>query len=325
MKKKRIGIIAGCAVFALLLALSLGFLTRLVTPASNRFLWYTYASGILGEEEDSLDYVVVGSSNATAGFAPMAIYGEYGCAGYVCGETLETTPKTYLRLKEIFKKQSPKYVIFETDAFYDTQQVSNAEAAESYLETWLEYVWKYPKYHNQWKMVDPKDPFPDKDHTWTHVYRGETMNFDLGGFGETRDYMAYSTDLAPMRATCRAYFKKCVRLCRENGAEPVVLSLPCAKYWTYPRHEYVKSLAQSAGAEYIDLNCYLDAMDFDGSLYYRDDGVHLNSPGAKTATLFFASLMNEKYPGAFGASSLTDTGYEHWNGDYQKYIVEFTP
>lgn len=325
MDKKKIRMISGCAVFALLLALTLGVLTKLVTPASNRFLWYTYASGIMGEEDNSLDYVVVGSSNATAGFAPMAIYGEYGSAGYVCGETLETTPKTYLRLKDIFKTQSPKYVIFETDAFYDTQTLSNAEAAESYLESWLEYIWKYPKYHNEWKMIDPKDPFPAEDHTWSHEYRGETMNFDLGGFDETRDYMAYSTDPAPMRATCRVYFKKCVRLCRDNGAVPVVLSLPCAKYWTYPRLEQVRSLAEDAGADYIDLNCYLSEIGFDGSLYYRDDGVHLNSPGAKAATLFFAGLLNEKYPGAFSASPLSDAGYGHWNTDYQKYIAAFEP
>lgn len=102
----------------LVLLLTLGFLTNLLTPKQHDYgaTWGHY----LAEEKNSMDLLFFGSSLVYCDVVPAAIWEETGLQSYVMAGPEQTIPITYYYLKEALKTQSPQAVFVEiTGVFYD--------------------------------------------------------------------------------------------------------------------------------------------------------------------------------------------------------------
>ena len=64
-------------------------------------------------EENTLDYVCVGSSHMYCTINPLEVWKQTGAAGFVLATQQQPLVASYHYIKEAFKTQSPKYVILE--------------------------------------------------------------------------------------------------------------------------------------------------------------------------------------------------------------------
>ena len=104
-----------CVIFMVILML----LSKVFVPKDNQKsagMEAVQSNGILGEPNKTMDYLVVGDSETYSSITPMEIWRQYGYAGYVCGTGGQHLYDTERFLAQALKKQSPKYVILETNA-----------------------------------------------------------------------------------------------------------------------------------------------------------------------------------------------------------------
>ena len=76
------------------------------------------AMSILRQEENTLDYLVMGDSECYSSVSPMEIWKDFGFAGYNCGVIGQHIQYTYYLLEQILAKQSPHLVLLETNALF---------------------------------------------------------------------------------------------------------------------------------------------------------------------------------------------------------------
>ena len=71
-------------------------------------------------EEDSLDVVYAGVSHMQYGISPMEIYRDYGIVSYNLSSNGQPLDMTYYILEEMFKTQSPSYVVIDVSNIFFT-------------------------------------------------------------------------------------------------------------------------------------------------------------------------------------------------------------
>ena len=69
--------------------------------------------GFYDEPKNSIDVLVLGSSNAYTAIIPNVIYNEYGITSYVLGSSVQRMWISYYYLEEALKYQKPKVVALE--------------------------------------------------------------------------------------------------------------------------------------------------------------------------------------------------------------------
>lgn len=102
-----------CAIFCLIFALALSWLTDVLTPkATNRY--YILERYLEDHPEDYLhDVQVFGSCHSYTSFNPVYLERRTGISAFVYGNAGEIIPTTYVRMAEQFKKHTPKVALVE--------------------------------------------------------------------------------------------------------------------------------------------------------------------------------------------------------------------
>ena len=99
------------AAFLLVLSMAVFLAGHYLMPTSNRYLEGYTAGGILGEDFDTVDVLVLGDSNAAQGITPMQWYEDYGVTGYTYAAGWMSVFTLYYRLRTIYEEQNPKVVV----------------------------------------------------------------------------------------------------------------------------------------------------------------------------------------------------------------------
>lgn len=86
-----------------------------------------------------------------------------------------------------------------------------------------------------------------------------------------------------------------MQLCRENGAQLLLVELPSVTSWNAARHRGVAEFAVARGLEFLDLNLLYDQMGLDGAVAFRDAGNHLNVTGATAVTAYLGRYIARQY------------------------------
>lgn len=297
---------ASCTAFLLILTLMIYALSPIVQPKTNlKADGMTYASayGILGEPENTLDVLFVGDSESYSAFNPQQIWKEYGITSYVCGTPAQILPYTNELLSQVFEKQSPKIVVLETNAIF------RKSTKESVFFNKVEQAFPLFRYHDRWKSLTLDDWKLEYDYSYTNDKKGYVPKKDIVP-AETAEYMLYTAEKKKIPTNNTTYVDKTKALCKEIGAELILVSTPSTKNWDYKKHNAVEEYAKKAELTYIDMNVLQDEVAIDWQNDSRDGGDHLNNNGAKKVSRYMGEYLSKT--GKF-QDKRNDATYIEWN------------
>lgn len=305
----------GLRIVAFLLVLLMQVLAagHYLMPQSNRYLEGYTAGGILGEDFDTIDVLVLGDSNAAQGIAPMKWYDEHGITGYTYAAGWLSMYNIYYRLLQIYEEQNPKVVVLCTAPAY------SKKSSETYIQSAVgdiaDELLPLLRFHDNWKYLTPDNLFTEKDYSWRDVNKGYTPITDVAGRPNT-DYMYDTCASEPIPFLVKWYMQRILQLCAEHDSEVLLVTVPAAVGWNLARHNGIAAFAEENGVPYLDFNMPKTNPGIDWTTDTADGGTHLNWLGAQKVTEALGGYLMAHY-------DLTDhrgtAGYESWDSDAQTY------
>ena len=309
------------AFFVVLQCISLaGFSEKSATKFNNI---KKDAYSFMNDEENTLQIVSIGNSDVYSGLVPLDLWKEYGYTTTVCASVHQSILESNDLLREIYKTQKPKLVLIEADMFYDDEEsvVENEIKKSNKLSDFfdkmnpdnfsrrVEGVYTIFKFHNYWKGGRSNSKSAPYN---SHGYKYNTEVCKL----KYVDYMQPTDQAAHIKTLFCEQLNDMIELCRENGSEVLLISLPSIGAWNYERHNGVEAYAKENNLAFLDLNLYWNEIGIDMTNCFRDEGNHLNYDGAKKVTSYIGKYVKENY-------ALEDLRgnekYEAWNRDLRKF------
>lgn len=279
------------------------------------------------QPENSIDVIFSGSSKVYCDIATGVLWENHGIAAFDLGGAEAPSWVSYYQLKEALKTQKPKVICYEVSvaAMYDMLTQSNNWAtdnsygmkwnsnridllrADSEEEAFYERLNPYNIMHGRYKDLTEND--------FTNVR--DTVNYK--GFDprervsekETPDNSEI-TDCTPCTEKEEEYIKKIIGLARDEGISIVLFASPyCVTDTEQEILNYVGTIAEAEGVEFIDFNRRYDELGMDFSADMADSG-HLNYSGNYKFTDYFGKLLKERFdiPDRRG-----DERYVSWDWD----------
>ena len=307
--------ILSSAAFLLILVVLLEALSPVFLPKNNTVEAGTQdvqADGILGEPENTIDVLFLGSSEAYSSFIPLEIWGEYGITSYVCSTPAQRVYQSVEYLHSVFMTQRPKIVMLVALAIcWDN---SPADIITKRAAEWLPVV----RFHDRWKSLKAEDFYQSP--RYTHVEAEKGYRLHLGArAANTAGYMEPTKEVARIPSENLWHLERIQQLCQEYGAQLVLVSVPSTYNWNGMRHNAVAALAGSMGIVYLDLNCMQQEVPIDWEADTWDGGDHLNYTGAKKVTAFMGKWLAET--GLF-EDKRSQEAYSQWNQFLQEYLED---
>lgn len=267
--------------------------------------------------EGGLDAVMLGDSECYSAISPMQLWNEYGVTSFNYAQSGQKIQETYFMLRNVFDNSQPKVVFLETNLLYRKQ--NRLDMVQSSLDELASYV--IPgggvRLHDTWKVMCGQAPQK------TPEYKGFYLNNKVKA-SKYFDYMDKDKKRsAHISRTVDWYTDRIIELCKENGAELILISTPSTRNWNYTRHEVTEDFAAGKGITYIDLNTIdKSELNIDWNTDTKDGGDHLNVSGAQRVTEWFGRYIDKNYD---FADKRQDADYSEWNSIYDEYNGKITP
>ena len=322
MKNIRINIIIKVLTFVIFISGVLIFTDSIIKA---KFIGdsTSIVNGFYSEKRNSIDLLVIGSSNSFCTIDPVTLYEDYGITAYDFGSSSQPLNISLLYIKEALKKQNPKVVALEANMFIGDCMQRGNEAAFRWGYTdiplsvnklravyqslgkvdkeYFTYIFPVFRYHNRWKELSKTD----------YIYWKQDKTNYSKGYLQTQsvceepvrleDYYIYENiDFAHcVEDEALEYIDEIKKICDKKGINLVLFKSP-KQGWYAADTEAVRLIANERNLEFIDYNeLYNNGMFMlDTSNDFRDAD-HLNDSGAKKVSDDFGRIMVEKY-------SLTD-------------------
>lgn len=226
-------------------------------------------------------------------FVPPVLWGNQGYSATVYASARQSLTKSYALLERVFATQSPELVVLETDMLYDHNPQEREMPRVLARQTRAKHLGQDMRnlasvFRQTGAQVTPGD-FPSIRRT--HGYRYSTKVTRLA----MPDYMADTGEREQIRAENRKAADRILQLCRENGAQLLLVELPSVTSWNAARHRGVAEFAAARELEFLDLNLLYDQMGLDGAVAFRDAGNHLNVTGATAVTAYLGWYIARQY------------------------------
>lgn len=273
--------------FILILCLVFGVFTLVLLPKKNTKeagFQNTSAYSIVNEPPNTIDVLILGTSQAYCSFMPMEIWKDTGITSYVCSTPSQPLYYTEEFLRTALQTQTPKLVVLETDAFFEKFNEVDV------LEHKLGNVFPLITYHSRWKELTSNDLKFNYDYSNRHTGKGfvyDYRNVSLSQF----DYMIPTDDFKNISDLSIYYFEKIINLCYEKNVKLVLISAPSVFNWNYSKHNAVEVIAREYNLEYVDVNLVLEEVGLNWNTDWLDEGKHLNCYGAVKMTNWFEGYL----------------------------------
>ncbi|MCI8427142.1 MAG: hypothetical protein HFJ03_06385 [Lachnospira sp.] len=343
--KKSFKIIIRTVIFLVVLIVLNETFRFIVMPPS----YARYILGELNRKEGSYDCIILGASHGRSAINPYKIDEALNCNAINMSIPSETVKDSYYLLKESFRKNNPKTIIFDIDYQYWYKLKQN-----EYWETFiyeqldfspikLEYIaynllekdfrvgltrWAYyffngninlkenvklktskAYWNNELSVVN------NKDAGGSYVGKGYFYRDDTnGGKGKIKKVRFDTNDLEQEAVH---YFKKMVQFCKKKGIRLVCITSPITpatlNYGDYETvHNYFVKLCKEQGVEYYDFNYVKDSvLHFDNADFVDYDG-HMKGRLAEQFSVVLAKVIKE-------APNNSDILNQYFYKDFQEY------
>ncbi|MBQ3431317.1 MAG: hypothetical protein IJG23_00880 [Clostridia bacterium] len=301
--------LAGAAIFILLLALVLLLLSYWFYPQQSEDITMqdVKPNGLLAEEDNTIDVILFGDSEAYTAFSPIQMWRDEGFPSFVCASSSQYISLTESFVHQALEHQKPKLVVLETYAFYRKMRSDNA------FITRIENMFSIIQYHNRWKIISPIK-MKSADYTWKDDMKGYKYA-KMTTKGQNKQHMIPTDKIKPIPETNAKYVERIVEYCKQKGVQVLFISTPSTKNWTYEKHNAVVQLAEKTGVDYLDLNLQKE-IKIDWHTDTADAGDHLNFRGAKKVNAFLGKYLAETY---HLEDKRNDPAYAEWNALIPKF------
>ena len=312
MEKRNRKTVASVAVVLLVFCLALTLATRLLRPKYMTDLEEGSFVGQYYREAGNHDVLFVGDCEVYANFSPLELYRQRGITAYVRGTSQQLIWQSYYILKETFRYESPKAVVFNVNAMRYSEPVSEAynrltidnmrwsaekvgiiRASMTEEEDFFSYVFPILRYHARFDELTAEDFawfFRTRDNTW-QGYRMNREIVPVGTLPAKRILPSYA-----FGDICWEYLEKMRLLCEENGAELILVKAPSLyPYWYEEYDAQIREYANSHGLAFYNLAEAAEEIGLDYSVDTYDGGLHLNLTGATKLSGYFARILAENH------------------------------
>ena len=300
-------------IFTLVFALLFCFVSEVLRDKK-----YAESSGVMyNVPRNSVDVVLAGSSHMLDGVSADVLTEEFGISAVNTAQNSQIIPETYYVLMETFRVQNPKLVVLDIYKLLQDQKISSRESLHFTLDgirlgvpkikavydlvekgERAEYLWPVIAYHTRWKDVDGADLAAAADIVKSGGRGGQLLDgsydnsgYQLPGRGET----------APIGPIAMDYLQRIVSLCKDNGAELLLIAVPFGDdyddEYKGKRQQTVNAAekwAKEQGIPFLNLPYMNSQTGLDMSSDFADRA-HLNEKGNRKITDFLAKHILKNY------------------------------
>ena len=287
-------------------------------------------------EENTLDYIGVGSSHMYCAINPLEIWNRSGISGFVLATPEQPLMATYHYIIEAFKTQSPKYVVvegfmlskgteYDSAYLYDTidplkfsfNKIKMINNLVEYDQR-PEYYFNILKYHTRWRelsLSEVKTTFQTNVDTYKGFvaldgdYRREDNS--IPNYDNTAQ-----TELSEFNLNI---LNKMNALITQNNSQMVLMIAPYNAQASEVREaiQAGKEWAEQNNVPVLDYALMAKEIGIDPQNDYYDPA-HLDVSGAAKISSHFASFLIEQ-----GVQKNTQIDSTKWGIDYDIYIKKF--
>ena len=306
--KNLLGVTAVLAIFAVIFTLA----NMLLQPKYMTDLEEGSFISQYYKESGNHDVIFIGDCEVYANFSPLEMYRQEGITSYVRGTSQQLIWQSYYVLKETFRYETPKVVVYNVNAMRYSEPVSEAynrltidnmrwsadkigiiQASMTEEEDFLSYVFPILRYHSRFDELTAEDIqylFREEDNTW-NGYQMHTSIKPVGTLPAKRVQASYA-----FGDICWEYLEKMRLLCEENGTEFVLIKAPSLyPYWFDEYDAQIEEYAQTHGLQFYNFTECIDEIGLDFSVDTYDGGLHLNLTGTNKLSAYFAKILAEDH------------------------------
>ena len=290
------------------------------------------------------DAIFLGDCEVYESIAPPILWNDFGIRSFVRGSPGQSIWQSYCLLCEVFEYEKPGLVVLSVYALrygepqkeeynrltLDTMRSSYIKDRAIKLsltkkESYMSYYIPVLRYHSRWSELTPDD-IKYMFNTPKVSHNGYIMQKGIMGVSMKEDEQrleAYRQIYSPkFPELCFEYVDKMQNLCRENGAELVLIKSPVnsPRYWWYDEWESeVCEYAKNRGIPYYNfIGDKGIGLDWQSDTY--DGGVHLNLYGAEKFTKYLGGILSADFCVASHKDNEAIT--KLWNEKFDVYIKE---
>jgi hypothetical protein len=306
--KNVLHVIAVLLVFILVLNLA----TMLLQPKYMTDLVEGSFTSQYYKEAGGHDVVFIGDCEVYSNFSPMELYRQAGITAYVRGNSQQLIWQSYYMMKEMFRYESPKVVVWNVNAMRYSEPISEAYnrlamdkmrwsmdkvnmilASMTAEEDFASYVFPILRYHSRFDELTAEDIeylFREKDNTF-NGYLMEKCVLPLENVPRQRPLADYA-----FGDICWDYLDKMRELCQENGAELILIKAPSVyPHWYNEYDAQMEAYAAEHSLAFYNFLDYVEEMGIDYKTDTYDAGLHMNLSGATKLSAFFAGILAEQH------------------------------
>lgn len=304
------------------------------TTYKNKF---KNAYNFVNEVDNSIDIVGLGNSDLYSAVVPVKLWDKNGYTSTIVASPHQTTSMCYAMLKEILKKQSPKFVILEADMFYEgvelnTELIDGESKNKGYFN-FIPYISgkylteaienRFPIFllHDRWKKITAgffgkteKEKSDVKNSNFDHGYVFHKNIKRVYPNGN----MNYTDAVEELPQETVLYLSKITTLCKDNDIQLMFINAPSFVSWSYARHNAVREYADNNNIPYLDFNT-LEDYKINYKRDFRDNGNHMNYYGAKKITNYIGNYIKENYSDIID-DKRKNPDYSYWYTDKETFI-----
>ena len=274
--------------------------------------------GFYMEEKDSLDMVIIGSSEVYNGYMPPLAYENFGISSYLFGFQAEPDSLWSYHLKEIERTQDPEILIIECNgAGYDKDELDNPAEVRFLTDDMPLSLNKIQLIHDKATEAKPSYYFPFLKYHQHLMPGGDTLNtllLDKRGFhilrgaqarvtGEdlSKDVIDVSNDdsLEDLDPDGEMYLRAFLEQCKESNIKHIVfVRFPHVvterNYDRFQRYHRAEQIIKEAGFDYIDFDEMKDEIGINIDSDFLDSE-HMSLRGAEKFTNFMVPYLMDRY------------------------------
>lgn len=296
-------------------------------------------TGFYAEKDDTIDVIMIGSSPVYPFYAAPKIYGEYGITCYPLSSHVQRPSAALPLLKEAYKTQDPKVVVFEMRMY--TMEDGDMEVNMAYArgvtdnmkysanriyainrlvpdqEERYTYYFDIFKYHSNWKTMILPEQLACFRYEKKHPLKGFAIKDEVGPLEEER--IPVCTDVTETMAIPQEQEERLYELLdylKNNDQQALFIVSPYrVEEEEMMMFNYMQPIIESYGYRFVNMNQHYEEMGIDFSTDYYDYGGHVNTLGAEKCSNYLAELLQEyELPDRRGQK-----GYESWDESYAYY------